>query len=99
MKQYHHPSCLFETFVRARPTTRIITEPDDVHGFDDLVDEDQKIINNLIDGKFQVFYYSLLDCFLCDSDFSTNIDYLSASTTYVSRIVVKLILRCSIKYV
>ena len=51
MKQYHHPNCIFETFVRARPTTRIISEPDDVHGYEDLVDEDQKVINDLIDGK------------------------------------------------
>jgi DNA ligase 3 len=55
MKQYHHPSCLFETFLRARSTTRIIMEPDDVHGFDDLVDEDQKIISDLIDGNLNYF--------------------------------------------
>jgi DNA ligase-3 len=52
MKQYHHANCLFETFVRARPTTRVILEPDDVHGYDDLTEEDQAVINKLIDGRF-----------------------------------------------
>lgn len=51
MKQYHHPNCIFETFVRARTTTRVITEPDDVHGYEDLVEEDQKIVDELIEGK------------------------------------------------
>jgi len=50
MKQYHHPNCLFETFVRARAATRVITEPDDVHGYEDLVEEDQKIMDGLIEG-------------------------------------------------
>jgi DNA ligase 3 len=50
MKQYHHPGCLFETFVKARPTTRVIMEPDDVRGYEDITEEDQKVINDLIDG-------------------------------------------------
>lgn len=54
MKQYHHPHCLFETFLRARATTRIIQDPDDIHGYEDLTDEDQKMINDLIDGTWVV---------------------------------------------
>ncbi|XP_074662069.1 DNA ligase 3-like isoform X2 [Tubulanus polymorphus] len=48
MKQYFHPSCIFETFVRARATTKKIEEPDDLEGFSDLTDADKNIIKNHI---------------------------------------------------
>ena len=54
MKQYHHPSCLFETFLRARATTKIIEEADDIEGFSALQDDDKKELNRLIQG-----YYSM----------------------------------------
>ncbi|XP_071109964.1 DNA ligase 3-like [Haliotis cracherodii] len=49
MKQWHHPACIFETFVRARATTKKIEDPDDVEGFDDLQQEDKDAIQKLID--------------------------------------------------
>ncbi|ELU08334.1 hypothetical protein CAPTEDRAFT_213234 [Capitella teleta] len=48
MKQYHHASCLFETFVRARATTKIIESPDDVEGFGDMEQTEKDLINRLI---------------------------------------------------
>ncbi len=42
--------CLFETFLRARPTTKIIEDPSDIEGFNDLKDEDKELIRKLIDG-------------------------------------------------
>ena len=51
MRQYHHVKCMFETFVRARATTKIITEPDDIRGFDDLEESDQQFISETIDGS------------------------------------------------
>lgn len=48
MKMYYHPKCLFETFLRARATTKVIEEPDDVEGFQDLNDSDKDLINDLI---------------------------------------------------
>jgi len=50
MRQYHHVQCMFDTFVRARATTKIITEPDDIRGFDDLEESDQQSITEAIDG-------------------------------------------------
>ena len=52
MRQYHHVKCMFDTFVRARATTKIITEPDDIRGFDDLEESDQMDISQTIDGWF-----------------------------------------------
>ena len=50
MKQYHHPACLFETFIRARAGTKIIEEADDIQGFTDLKQEDKDLLNQLIKG-------------------------------------------------
>ena len=36
MKLYFRPSCIFETFKRARATTKIIEEPGDIDGFKDV---------------------------------------------------------------
>jgi DNA ligase-3 len=33
MKQYHHPNCLFETFKKARSTTRIIEDVEDIEEY------------------------------------------------------------------
>lgn len=51
MKQWFHPKCIFETFVRARATTKKIEDPDDAEGFYDLKDEDKDEIKKLIDGR------------------------------------------------
>jgi len=45
---------MFDTFVRARATTKIITEPDDIRGFDDLEESDQQAVTDAIDGWFAV---------------------------------------------
>ena len=55
MKHYHHPKCLFETFIRAKCTTRIIEEVDDIEEFSSLKDEDQDMINTLIIGMFNSY--------------------------------------------
>lgn len=51
MKQWFHPACIFETFVRARATTKKIEDPDDVEGFSDLQQEDKDTILKLIKGE------------------------------------------------
>ncbi|CAL1532894.1 unnamed protein product, partial [Lymnaea stagnalis] len=48
MKQWFHPSCIFETFVRARATTKKIEDPEDVEGYGDLNQEDKELIKKLI---------------------------------------------------
>jgi hypothetical protein len=50
MKLWHHPQCLFDTFLRARASTKIIEDPSDVEGFNDLQDEDKDAIRDLIAG-------------------------------------------------
>lgn len=50
MKQWFHPACMFETFVRARATTKKIEDPDDVEGFADLDQDGKDVILNLIKG-------------------------------------------------
>ena len=50
MKQYYHPGCIMETFVRARATTKIIEDHTDVEGFKELQDEDKDIIKKHIKG-------------------------------------------------
>ena len=53
MKQWFHPQCIFESFQRARATTKKIEEPDDVEGFTDLQQEDKDRILKLIKGTLQ----------------------------------------------
>ncbi|XP_029643692.1 DNA ligase 3 [Octopus sinensis] len=52
MKQWYHPSCIFETFLRARPTTKIIEEAEDLDGFQDLQQDDKDAVNDLIKDFF-----------------------------------------------
>ena len=51
MKQYHHPRCIFETFIKARSTTKIIEEADNIEGFTDLQQDDKDMLNQLIKGN------------------------------------------------
>ncbi|XP_053981861.1 DNA ligase 3 [Hylaeus volcanicus] len=45
MKAWHHVTCLFEVFARQRATTKRIDDPaEDISGWDDLCDEDKKIV-------------------------------------------------------
>ena len=55
MKQWFHPACIFETFVRARATTKKIEDPDDLDGFGDLKQEDKDVIKQLIEGRSLFF--------------------------------------------
>jgi len=48
MKNYHHPSCLFQTFINARATTKIIEDAGDLEGWSEIKSEDQKTILTLI---------------------------------------------------
>ncbi|GMR36930.1 hypothetical protein PMAYCL1PPCAC_07125 [Pristionchus mayeri] len=49
MKAYFHIKCLFETFQKARATTKVIDEPSDIEGFGDLPKEDKDDIVKLIE--------------------------------------------------
>lgn len=53
MKQWFHPQCIFESFQKARASTKKIEEPDDVEGFADLDQEDKEQILKLIKGTIQ----------------------------------------------
>ena len=50
MKQYYHIDCLFNTFAKARSTTKIIESPDDIDQFQSIQDKDKKKIIDLIEG-------------------------------------------------
>ncbi|KAK3581407.1 hypothetical protein CHS0354_016266 [Potamilus streckersoni] len=49
MKNWYHPSCIFETFKRARATTKKIEDSEDLEGFADLENEDKDLIKKLIE--------------------------------------------------
>eukprot|EP00090_Calanus_glacialis_P001127 TRINITY_DN10792_c0_g1_i1.p1 TRINITY_DN10792_c0_g1~~TRINITY_DN10792_c0_g1_i1.p1 ORF type:complete len:1194 (-),score=363.16 TRINITY_DN10792_c0_g1_i1:78-3470(-) len=48
MKNYHHPACMFDTFKKARATTKIIEDPSDLEGWSDLKQDDKEPILQLI---------------------------------------------------
>ncbi|RDD44029.1 DNA ligase 3 [Trichoplax sp. H2] len=48
MKQWHHPKCIFNSFIRARPATKIIQTVADIDGYDDLEDDDQESVSQMI---------------------------------------------------
>ncbi|KAI8796337.1 DNA ligase 3 [Biomphalaria glabrata] len=49
MKQWFHPTCLFETFARARASTTKLEDPEDAEGFNDLQEDDKHLIKKLIE--------------------------------------------------
>ena len=49
MKQWHHPSCLFDSFLTSRATTAKITSLSDCEGYKDLKAEDRDKLQSLID--------------------------------------------------
>jgi DNA ligase-3 len=51
MKQYYHIKCLFETFKRAKATTRKIESADDIEDFKSIKEDDKKDILKLIDAR------------------------------------------------
>jgi DNA ligase-3 len=50
MKQYYHVECLFDSFRRARASTKIIESPDDIIDFETINEKDKKMIVKKIDG-------------------------------------------------
>ena len=48
MKHYHHPACIFETFKKARATTKVIEDPSDLEGWQEVEQEDREGILKLI---------------------------------------------------
>ena len=56
MKQWYHVECVFETFKKARATTKVIEDPqDDLEGWETIEDDDKKRIQKLIDGNSLIF--------------------------------------------
>ncbi|XP_042220055.1 DNA ligase 3-like isoform X2 [Homarus americanus] len=54
MKQWHHVDCIFEIFKRARATTKKIEDPvEDIEGWENLEDDDQKKIRALVDDLLE----------------------------------------------
>eukprot|EP00057_Strongylocentrotus_purpuratus_P017005 XP_011671479.1 PREDICTED: DNA ligase 3 [Strongylocentrotus purpuratus] len=49
MKNYFHINCVFETFVRARATTKKIEDPSDLDGFEKMEEEEKKLIRKNIE--------------------------------------------------
>lgn len=52
MKHWFHVTCIFDSFARARATTKKIEKADDLDGFDALEDEDKSKIRGLIRGMY-----------------------------------------------
>ncbi|RNA36306.1 DNA ligase 3, partial [Brachionus plicatilis] len=50
MKQYYHIDCLFDSFKRARATTKVIESADDIQGFDKINQKDKDLIIEKIDS-------------------------------------------------
>jgi len=48
MKNYHHPACIFETFAKARATTKIVEDPGDLEGWAEINQPDKDIILALL---------------------------------------------------
>ena len=48
MKHYYHPACIFETFKKARATTKIIEDPSDLDGWQDIKQEDRDTVLKLM---------------------------------------------------
>ncbi|KAI8516930.1 DNA ligase 3 [Branchiostoma belcheri] len=48
MKQWYHVACIFETFQRARATTKKIEDASDLEGWEDMEDQEKQTILKLI---------------------------------------------------
>ena len=53
MKQYHHIGCIFEGFMKARASTKVIEDASDLEGFCDMKDEDKTDIKERIKALIQ----------------------------------------------
>lgn len=47
---WYHARCIFNTFTRARQSTRRIEHPDDIDGFESLAADDQALLRRIIEG-------------------------------------------------
>lgn len=52
MKQFYHIKCLFDTFKRARSTTKVIESADDIQEFESIKDSDKDLIIDCIKSRF-----------------------------------------------
>lgn len=52
MKQYYHPSCLFDSFLKARANTLVVSSPEDLEGWADVNDADKDDILKRIEGCY-----------------------------------------------
>mmetsp|Transcript_68050 Transcript_68050/g.107944 ORF Transcript_68050/g.107944 Transcript_68050/m.107944 type:complete len:466 (+) Transcript_68050:30-1427(+) len=48
---YYHARCIFNTFLRAKKSTRVIETEFDIEGFEDLTLEDRDMLRRIIDGN------------------------------------------------
>ena len=48
MKHYHHPACIFETFKKARETNKVIEDPSDLEGWQEVEEADKQAILKLM---------------------------------------------------
>ena len=48
MKHYFHPACIFETFKKARATTKVIEDPSDLEGWQEVEEADKQAILKLM---------------------------------------------------
>ncbi|XP_014663885.1 PREDICTED: DNA ligase 3-like [Priapulus caudatus] len=53
MKLWHHVSCMFETFIKARATTKVIEDPEDLEGWENMEQADKDTILQLIKERAQ----------------------------------------------
>lgn len=51
IKQYYHLKCLFETFAKAKATTKVIETVDEIEGFQQLEEADKKEIIDILKSK------------------------------------------------
>ena len=51
MKSYFHLNCIFESFKRAKATTKVIESTDDIDGFVSLEEDDKNSIIDSIKGN------------------------------------------------
>merc|ERR1719350_2667513 len=51
---WYHARCMFNTFLRSRKTTRVISSGEDLENFEKISYEDQQMIRRFIDGSEDV---------------------------------------------
>lgn len=54
MMMWYHARCIFNTFLRARKTTRVLESAEDLEGFESIAPEDQAMIRRIIAGNEDV---------------------------------------------